>query len=163
MAENTQNTDTVGLTSDLVSAFVSNNAVSATDLPKIIAEVYGALTSLSADPKTIEAAPPTPAVSVRKSITPDFLISLEDGKHYKSLKRHLSTRGMTPEEYRAKWGLPRDYPMVAANYSAQRSQLAKALGLGQGGRVSPPAEPEPAPVAEPVEATPTKRGRRKAA
>jgi predicted transcriptional regulator len=74
---------------------------------------------------------PTPAVSVKKSITPDHLISLEDGKKYKSLKRHLTSRGMTPDEYRAKWGLPKDYPMVAASYSAQRSNLAKTLGLGR--------------------------------
>jgi predicted transcriptional regulator len=158
----TENTDTVALTADLVSAFVSNNAVAAGDLPKLIAQVYGALNDLSAEPKAPEAAPLTPAVSIRKSITPDFLISLEDGKQYKSLKRHLSTRGMTPDEYRAKWGLPRDYPMVAAAYSAQRSQLAKALGLGQGGRVAAPAEPEPAPVAAAPEVAPAKRGRRKA-
>jgi predicted transcriptional regulator len=105
----------------------------------------------------------TPAVPIKKSITPDHLISLEDGQKYKSLKRHLSTRGMTPDEYRAKWGLPRDYPMVAANYSAQRSQLAKALGLGQGGRgaTAAAATPELASTPE-ASPAPARRGRRKA-
>jgi predicted transcriptional regulator len=98
----------------------------------------------------------TPAVPIKKSVTPDYIISLEDGHKYKSLKRHLSTRGMTPDDYRAKWGLPRDYPMVAASYSAQRSQLAKSLGLGQTSR-SAVVEP----VAEDAAEAP-RRGRRKA-
>jgi predicted transcriptional regulator len=157
------NSETVALATDIVSAFVSNNKVAAGDLPGMISQVYKALDDVANGAKPQEAAAPlTPAVPIKKSITPDFLISLEDGQKYKSLKRHLSTRGMTPDEYRAKWGLPRDYPMVAANYSAQRSQLAKALGLGQGGRgATAPAAPEPTPVPEAAPA-PARRGRRKA-
>jgi predicted transcriptional regulator len=158
------NSETVALATDIVSAFVSNNKVAAGDLPSMIAQVYKALDDVANGAKPQEAAAPlTPAVPIKKSITPDHLISLEDGQKYKSLKRHLSTRGMTPDEYRAKWGLPRDYPMVAANYSAQRSQLAKALGLGQGGRgaAATPAAPEPAPAPE-AAPTPARRGRRKA-
>ena len=155
-----ENSEVVALAADIVSAFVSNNTVPATELPGMIQQVYKALNDSATGAKPEEAvAPLTPAVPVKKSITPDYLISLEDGRHYKSLKRHLSTRGMTPDEYRSKWGLARDYPMVAASYSAQRSQLAKTLGLGQGGRGSQPAVVEaPAP-----EAPPAKRGRRKAA
>ncbi|MHB8283887.1 MAG: Ros/MucR family transcriptional regulator [Caulobacteraceae bacterium] len=159
------NTETVALATDIVSAFVSNNKVAAGDLPDMIAQVFKALDDVAKGAKPQEpAVAPTPAVSIKKSITPDHLISLEDGQKYKSLKRHLSTRGMTPEDYRAKWGLPRDYPMVAANYSAQRSQLAKALGLGQGGRgaiAAPEPEPTPAPVAEPAP-VPARRSRSKA-
>jgi len=94
--------------------------------------------------KPVEA--PSPAVPVKKSITPDHLISLEDGKRYKSLRRHLSTRGLTPEQYREKWGLPRDYPMVAPNYSKQRSELAKSAGLGQMRRKAAEAPAQPAPA-----------------
>ena len=155
------NTETVALTADVVSAFVSNNSVASSDLPGLIQQVYTALSNATSGAKPEEAAPPTPAVSIKKSITPDYLISLEDGRQYKSLKRHLSTRGMSPDEYRAKWGLARDYPMVAANYSAQRSQLAKALGLGQGGRGGAAAQASSEP--EPAEApAPARRGRRKA-
>jgi predicted transcriptional regulator len=116
----------------IVSAFVSANAIPRADLPGLITEVYGALQSLTA--RVVEeapAAPLTPAVPVRKSIHPDFIICLEDGKKFKSLKRHLRGLGMTPEEYRAKWGLPADYPMVAPSYSATRSKLAKDNGLGR--------------------------------
>ena len=159
-----ENSETVALAADVVSAFVSNNSVASSDLPTLIQQVYRALSDATSGAKTEEVAPPTPAVSVKKSITPDYLISLEDGRQYKSLKRHLSTRGMSPDEYRAKWGLPRDYPMVAANYSAQRSQLAKALGLGQGGRGSQAAAtPEPVEEAPQAEPAPARRGRRKAA
>ena len=155
------NTETVALTADVVSAFVSNNSVASSDLPGLIQQVYTALSNATSGAKPEESAPPTPAVSIKKSITPDYLISLEDGRQYKSLKRHLSTRGMSPDEYRAKWGLARDYPMVAANYSAQRSQLAKALGLGQGGRGGAAAQASSEP--EPAEApAPARRGRRKA-
>jgi predicted transcriptional regulator len=139
----------VGLTADVVAAFVSNNSISATDLPGLIASVHAAITGLSAPAPAPEAEKPVPAVPVKKSVTPDYLISLEDGKRYKSLKRHLGGRGLTPAEYRTKWGLPSDYPMVAANYAAQRSALAKSMGLGR-----KPSEPV-------VEAKP--RGRRKAA
>ncbi|MGA0593917.1 MucR family transcriptional regulator [Enterovirga sp. CN4-39] len=119
------------LTVGVVSAFVANNAVAMSDLPRVIASVHEALSALG-KPKT-EVAPerPVPPVPIRKSITPDYLISLEDGRQYKSLKRHLSGRGLTPEQYRTKWGLPADYPMVAPSYARQRSELAKALGLGR--------------------------------
>jgi predicted transcriptional regulator len=118
------------LAADIVAAFVSNNKLSPAELPPLIISVHKAL--MEAGAPTAEPDPaPTPAVSIKKSITPDHLISLEDGKKYKSLKRHLTSRGMTPDEYRAKWGLPKDYPMVAASYSAQRSNLAKTLGLGR--------------------------------
>jgi predicted transcriptional regulator len=139
----------VDLTADVVAAFVSNNSVSATDLPGLIASIHTAIVGLSAPAPAPEAEKPVPAVPIKKSVTPDYIISLEDGRQYKSLKRHLTGRGLTPADYRAKWGLPRDYPMVAANYAARRSEMAKAIGLGR-----KPAEPV-------VEAKP--RGRRKAA
>jgi len=118
------------LAADIVAAFVSNNKLSPAELPQLIISVHKALTEAGAPMAEPDPAP-TPAVSIKKSITPDHLISLEDGKKYKSLKRHLTSRGMTPDEYRVKWGLPKDYPMVAASYSAQRSNLAKTLGLGR--------------------------------
>jgi len=118
------------LAADIVAAFVSNNKLSPAELPPLILSVHKALKDAGAPIAEPDPAP-TPAVSVKKSITADHLISLEDGKKYKSLKRHLTSRGMTPDEYRVKWGLPKDYPMVAASYSAQRSNLAKTLGLGR--------------------------------
>ena len=122
---------TIELTADIVAAYVSNNSVSASDLPGLIASVHSALNNIHT-PAAVEALPLTPAVSVKKSITDDYLICLEDGKRFKSLKRHLkASYGMSPDEYRTKWGLPSDYPMVAPNYSASRSSLAKSLGLGQ--------------------------------
>ena len=139
----------VDLTADVVAAFVSNNSISATDLPGLIASIHAAIVGRSAPAPAPEAEKPVPAVPIKKSVTPDYIISLEDGRQYKSLKRHLTGRGLTPADYRAKWGLPRDYPMVAANYAARRSEMAKAIGLGR-----KPAEPV-------VEAKP--RGRRKAA
>jgi predicted transcriptional regulator len=117
-------------TADVISAYVSHNSVRAADLPDLIASVHRALQGLSAPPQA-EPEKRQPPVSIRKSITPDFLISLEDGKRYKSLRRHLTSRGLTPQTYREKWGLPRDYPMVAPNYAKQRSELARASGLGQ--------------------------------
>jgi predicted transcriptional regulator len=153
----TETSETVALAADIVAAFVSNNSVAATELPSMIQSVYRALNEAASGVKPQEAAPPlTPAVPIKKSVTPDYIISLEDGHKYKSLKRHLSTRGMTPDDYRAKWGLPRDYPMVAASYSAQRSQLAKSLGLGQTSRPAAAAAAEDADVEAP------RRGRRKA-
>jgi predicted transcriptional regulator len=152
--------DYATLTADVVSAFVSHNAVRAADLSDLITSVHRALQGLSAPPQA-EPEKREPPVSIKKSITPDFLISLEDGKRYKSLRRHLTGRGLTPEQYREKWGLPRDYPMVAPNYAKRRSELAKALGLGQlrrnratGSEAAAQAEstPEPAKKA---------RGRRK--
>jgi predicted transcriptional regulator len=154
----TETSETVALAADIVAAFVSNNSVAATELPSVIQSVYRALTEATTGAKPQEAAAPlTPAVPIKKSVTPEYIISLEDGHKYKSLKRHLSTRGMTPDDYRAKWGLPRDYPMVAASYSAQRSQLAKSLGLGQTSRSAPAA----AMAEEPAVEAP-RRGRRKA-
>jgi predicted transcriptional regulator len=153
----TETSETVALAADIVAAFVSNNSVAATELPSMIQSVHRALTEAATGAKPQEAAPPlTPAVPIKKSVTPDYIISLEDGHKYKSLKRHLSTRGMTPDDYRAKWGLPRDYPMVAASYSAQRSQLAKSLGLGQTSRTAAAA------AAEDASADAPRRGRRKA-
>jgi predicted transcriptional regulator len=128
----------IELAADIVVAYVANNAVRASDLPQLINDIHAALVSLSggAVEKPVEA--PTPAVSVRKSLTPDFIICLEDGKKFKSLKRHLRTQyNLTPEEYREKWGLPADYPMVAPNYAEARSALAKKMGLGQQRKTTP--------------------------
>lgn len=118
------------LTADVVSAYVSNNSVDVDDLPALIQNIYTTLARLRG--KGVEAADaPTPAVSARASVKPDYIICLEDGKKMKMLKRHLMTAyGMTPEEYREKWGLPKDYPMVAPNYAEARRQLAMKIGLG---------------------------------
>ena len=124
------NDQLIELTADIVAAYVSNNPVPVGDLPGLIAQVHASIGGLNA-PSAPAEEPLTPRIPIKKTITPDFLVSLEDGKPYKSLKRHLSTRGLTPEEYRTKWGLPVDYPMVSANYAAQRSQLAKSIGLGR--------------------------------
>jgi predicted transcriptional regulator len=123
----------IELAAQIVAAYVTKNPVEQADLPKLIAEVHRALEKAAAGPRP--AAPPAPeakpAVNVRKSITPDYLICLEDGKKFKSLKRHLRTHyKLSPDEYRAKWNLAHDYPMVAPNYAAARSQLAKKMGLG---------------------------------
>lgn len=121
------------ITSNIVQAYVSHNAVSRTDLPTLISEVYGAVVSMAAPPAA-PAPEQRPAVPINKSITPDFIVCLEDGKKFKSLKRHLRTHyNLTPEAYREKWRLPLDYPMVAPNYSERRSQLAKDSGLGRKG------------------------------
>ncbi|MEI7609854.1 MAG: MucR family transcriptional regulator [Rhodospirillaceae bacterium] len=127
--------DFLALTSQIVSAFVTRNSVQATDLPGIIFSVHTALKNTIAPPQATEVAEPQkPAVPVIKSVGEDFIICLEDGKKLKMLKRHLmSTYRMTPDEYRAKWNLPSDYPMVAPAYAAARSKLAKDLGLGKGG------------------------------
>ncbi len=123
------------MTAEIVSAYVSNNAIATADIPNLIQSVYRALSSVTTSAEAVEAAPREPAVPVRRSITPDFLICLEDGRKFKSLKRHLRTKyNMSPDEYRAKWGLAKDYPMVAPNYAKARSDLAKQMGLGQGGR-----------------------------
>lgn len=125
----------ISMTAEIVAAFVSHNAVPPRELPDLIQSVHAGLAALAAGAKPQEEQPaPTPAVSIRQSIKPDYLICLDDGKKFKSLRRHLSVLGMTPEQYRAKWNLPADYPMVAANYAAQRSELAKKSGLGQLGR-----------------------------
>lgn len=120
------------LAAQIVAAFVSNNSLPVSELPGLIASVEAAIRSLSSS--VPEAAPieqETPAVPIRKSVTPDYIVCLDDGKRFKSLKRHLAALGMTPDEYRTKWGLPTDYPMVAPNYAAKRSDLAKGFGLGQ--------------------------------
>ncbi|MDR3436107.1 MucR family transcriptional regulator [Telmatospirillum sp.] len=122
----------IELAADIISAYVRKNAVRPADLPGLIADVHGALVRVSAgsDPVVVEAQ--KPAVPIKKSVFPDFIICLEDGKKFKSLKRHLGTdHDMTPEQYREKWRLASDYPMVAPNYAAQRSALAKSMGLGQ--------------------------------
>jgi predicted transcriptional regulator len=123
------------LTANIAAAYVGNNTVAQADLPKLIANIYQSLAAApqsSAENKQAEAAELKPAVPVRKSITPDYIICLEDGKKFKSLKRHLRTHyDLSPEQYREKWGLPLDYPMVAPNYAEARSSLAKKIGLGQ--------------------------------
>jgi len=121
----------IELTANIVSAYVSNNTVPATDIPGLISQVHSALARVSVG-GDVAAEALKPAVSVKKSITPEYLVCLEDGKKFKSLKRHLRSQyNMTPEQYRDKWSLPADYPMVAPNYAAARSQLAKQMGLGQ--------------------------------
>ena len=120
------------LTANIVSAYVSNNPVPAAGIPTLINQIHSALMQVSAGRADVAAEPLRPAVSIKKSITPDHLVCLEDGKKFKSLRRHLRSQyNMTPEQYREKWGLPPDYPMVAPNYAAARSQLAKQMGLGQ--------------------------------
>lgn len=124
--------DFIVLAADVVSAYVGNNLVAVTDLPSLIQSVHAALSNTAIGKTEEPVIELKPAVSIKKSLTPDYIICLEDGKQFKSLKRHLSTKyGMTPEDYRAKWGLPTDYPMVAPNYAAARSALAKQSGLGQ--------------------------------
>ncbi|MHA7773880.1 Ros/MucR family transcriptional regulator [Roseibium sp. M-1] len=132
MTDNAVDANLIDLTSDIVSAYVGNNTVAAADLPNLISEVHAALHKTVTASQEPEAPPQVPAVPIKKSVTPDFIICLEDGKRFKSLKRHIRTRyGLTPEEYREKWGLDVDYPMVAPNYAAARSALAKQMRLGQ--------------------------------
>ena len=132
------------LATEIVSAFVANNKVAVGDLSKLIGDVHAALQQTTTGAQKAEEKPLEPAVSIRRSVQPDHIVCLEDGKKFKSLKRHLMTdHGLTPQDYRQKWGLPRDYPMVAPNYAAARSELAKQMGLGQSRRKA--AEPEPAP------------------
>jgi Predicted transcriptional regulator len=122
----------IQMTSEVVAAYVSNNPVQANDLPNVISRVHSTMRDLSFGHVEEMPKETNPAVSVRKSITPDYLVCLEDGKRFKSLKRHLRSKyNLSPEEYREKWGLPSDYPMVAPNYAKQRSELAKKMGLGQ--------------------------------
>jgi predicted transcriptional regulator len=153
MSDKPEQANLLSLTAQIVSAHVANNSVQANALSELINHVYQALTSVGSAP--ISAAKPEPAVPIKKSVFPDYLICLEDGKKLKMLKRHLMTSyGMTAEEYRVRWDLPENYPMVAPNYAQKRSTLAKAIGLGR----------KPAPVAAPppVEETraPAKRGRK---
>jgi MucR family transcriptional regulator, transcriptional regulator of exopolysaccharide biosynthesis len=126
--------DPLDLTAEIVSAFVGHNSLPSADLPSLIHSVHAGLVKIASGaiaPSPADSAAPVAAVTIRKSITPDYLICLDDGKKFKSLRRHLTALGMTPEQYREKWKLPADYPMVAANYAAQRSALAKKTGLGQ--------------------------------
>ncbi|WP_112663126.1 MucR family transcriptional regulator [Microvirga flavescens] len=122
----------IELAADIVSAYVSNNSVPSGDLPALISDVHSALLRVGGGTVEAPAEAPKPAVPLKKSVTPDYIVCLEDGKKFKSLKRHLRTQyNMTPEQYREKWGLPVDYPMVAPNYAKARSELAKEMGLGQ--------------------------------
>ena len=138
MSVQTSSTAIIELTADIVSAYVSHNIVSPSELPNLIHDVYDALIYFRPAESYVEVTEPVkPAVSVKKSITPDFLICLEDGKKFKSLKRHLRSQyGMSPDDYREKWGLPHDYPMVAPNYATARSALAREMGLGQSRRTA---------------------------
>lgn len=130
MSDKPSQTDLLELTAEIVSAHASNNKIAPAELPQVINDVFATLSELGESGVPAEA--PTPAVPVKKSITPDYIICLEDGKKLKMLKRHLNTSyGMTPEQYRERWGLPADYPMVAPNYAKRRSTLAKKIGLGR--------------------------------
>ena len=156
MSEQPNTPNYIELAADLVSAFVSKNSIPAAELPALIGSVHQALTKVAnGTSEPAVEAPKAPAVSVKKSVQPDYIICLEDGKRFKSLKRHLRTvYDLTPDQYRAKWGLAHDYPMVAPNYAAARSELAKQFGLGARRK-----KPEPIP-AQPVAPA---RGRRKKA
>ena len=133
----------IELTADIVAAYVSNNPVPVVELPGLIAQIHSSIGKLGTPAAPAEEL--TLRMPIKKTVTPEYIISLEDGKQYKTLKRHLSGLGLTPDEYRAKWSLPRDYPMVAQSYSARRSELAKSLGLGR----------------KPAKKTPVKRAGRK--
>jgi predicted transcriptional regulator len=132
MTDTAANGNYIALTAEIVSAYVSNNPVPAADMPGLINQVHSALQRISGGHTEAQPEPLKPAVALKRSVTPDYIVCLEDGKKFKSLKRHLRTQyNMTPEQYRDKWSLPPDYPMVAPNYAAARSQLAKQMGLGQ--------------------------------
>ena len=125
-----QSKDLLTLTTEIVAAHVSNNTVALSDLPQLINQIYNSLANIGTAPAA-PAARPQPAVSIKKSVQPDYIVCLEDGKKLKMLKRHIKTvYNLTPEQYRERWGLPPDYPMVAPNYASQRSRLAKEIGLG---------------------------------
>ena len=155
-------TDLLTLTADIVAAHVSNNSVSVGDVPQLIEKIYASLQALGT-PRQEAAVELKPAVPVRSSVKPDYIVCLEDGKKLTMLKRYLRTNyGMTPEEYRTKWGLPADYPMVAPNYAAKRRDLAHSIGLGRKRKADAPetvpeAVADPAPVAD----GPRRRGPRK--
>jgi predicted transcriptional regulator len=140
MMEESEQDNVLSLTAEIVSAYVSKNALPTGSLPELIGQIHQSLRGLATGQKSEPAAPLVPAVPVKKSVTPDYIVSLEDGRKFKSLKRHLSTHyNLTPAEYRKKWGLPSDYPMVAPNYAAARSQLAKSMGLGRKPKEAAPA------------------------
>jgi predicted transcriptional regulator len=140
MAEEENGNELLGLTEKIVSAHVANNAVSSADLPGFIKAVYAALQKVSTEAETPPS--PKPPIPIKKSVTPNYIVCLEDGKKLKMLKRHLRTTfNMTPSEYRQRWGLPPDYPMVAPNYAKARSEMAKKFGLGRKGtKVKPKGE-----------------------
>jgi predicted transcriptional regulator len=132
MVQSTNSANYIELAAGIVAAYVGNNAVPSDDLPTLIDDVHRALLQVGQGEPAPQVEAPKPAVPVKKSVTPDYIICLDDGKHFKSLKRHLRTRyDMTPAQYREKWNLPSDYPMVAPNYARARSDLAKEMGLGQ--------------------------------
>ena len=159
MAEDTPSADLLGLTAEIVAAHVSNNPVALTDLPNLITEVYRTLTSVGLPASKPQPERPQPAVPIKKSITPEYLICLEDGKKLKMLKRHLQTSyNMTPEQYRERWGLGNDYPMVAPNYAKHRSTLAKKIGLGTKPRGRPPRGARRGEAVAAAIAVPTKLG-----
>jgi predicted transcriptional regulator len=133
-AEEPRQDGVLPLAVQIVSAYVSRNPLPLAGLPSLIAQVYDAMKGLGSAGKAEAPVPLVPAVPIKKSVTPDYIISLEDGRKFKSMKRHLGLLNMTPAEYRAKWGLPSDYPIVAPNYTAKRSDLAKKMGLGRKGR-----------------------------
>ena len=134
MTDNSHSDDLLALTTEIVAAHVSNNTVPVADLPQLINQVYQSLAGIGKAP-AITTERPQPAVNIKRSVHPDYIICLEDGKKLKMLKRHLKTAyNMTPDEYRERWGLAPDYPMVAPNYARQRSKLAKEIGLGTRGR-----------------------------
>lgn len=134
MSEQTNHTEILSFTADIVAAHLSNNTVPQTEIPALIERIYKTLTGLGGSGPSL-AERPQPAVPIKKSVTPDYIVCLEDGKKLKMLKRHLKTAyDMSPEEYRERWGLPADYPIVAPNYAKQRSRLAKDIGLGTKGR-----------------------------
>ncbi|MCB1481140.1 MAG: MucR family transcriptional regulator [Rhodobiaceae bacterium] len=132
MEDTARNEHLIELTADIVAAYVGNNPLQMAELPGLISQVHSALSGITTGAAEEPAEPLKPAVSVRKSVTPEYIVCLEDGKKFKSLKRHLRTHyDLTPEQYREKWGLPADYPMVAPSYAEARSKLAKEMGLGQ--------------------------------
>jgi predicted transcriptional regulator len=132
MAENSSDGVLIELTADIVSAYVGNNSVPSGEIPNLIGQIYSALKRVSGGQTAAAAEQLKPAVPIKRSVTPEYIVCLEDGLKFKSLKRHLRSRyNMTPDQYREKWGLPPDYAMVASNYAATRSQLAKQMGLGQ--------------------------------
>ena len=152
MADHSDEASYIQLTANIVSAYVSNNTVSSAEIPALISQVYSALMRVSNGAQVAAPAEPLkPAVPIKRSITPEYLVCLEDGKKFKSLKRHLRTHfDLTPETYREKWGLARDYPMVAPAYAAARSDMAKNIGLGQRSKTKAPGRPHPATSSAPA-------------
>jgi predicted transcriptional regulator len=160
MNEVQQASNSLELAADIVSAFVSHNSVPTAELPTLIGSVHAALNTLATgSARQAVEEPKAPAVAIKKSVQPDYIVCLDDGKRFKSLKRHLRTAyNLTPEQYRAKWGLPASYPMVAPNYARARAELARSSGLGQQRRKAAAAEPV---QAEPQPAAPPPKGRRR--